>query len=80
MNNPNDSHEVRELKWKLKELSKQNGRQGHTIFNLRNENAALREAISPDHRRGYQRNLERMRLAEAEVAALQEKLNAREQV
>lgn len=68
-----DTPEVRTLKWKLKTLAKQNGKQGATIFTLRNENAALREAVTID-RGAYQRNLERLRAAEAEVRVLREKL------
>lgn len=39
------SAQVRGLQWKLKQLGKQAGKQGQTIFELRNENAALREAV-----------------------------------
>jgi predicted nuclease with TOPRIM domain len=37
------SRENRTLRWKLKSLGKQCGKQGQRIFELRNENAALRE-------------------------------------
>lgn len=38
--------ENRTLRWKAKGLGKQLGKQGQTIFRLRNEVAALREAIT----------------------------------
>jgi len=42
----NDSHEVRSLRWKVKQLGKQIGKASATIYALRNENAALREAVT----------------------------------
>lgn len=38
--------ENRTLRWKAKQLGKQLGRQGQTIFRLRNEIAALRSVIA----------------------------------
>ena len=41
-----DTHEVRHLRRKVKELGKQNGKSSATIYALRNEAAALREAVT----------------------------------
>lgn len=54
----NDDHELRDLRWKLKQLSKQNGRQGNTIYNLRAQLAEAR-AITGKIERGAVRTLER---------------------
>ena len=42
----NESHEVRELKWKVKQLGKQLGKQGEVIHGLRTEVAWLRSALT----------------------------------
>lgn len=42
----NDSHELRELRWHKKQLSKQCGKQGQTIHSLRAELAEARSLIS----------------------------------
>ncbi len=39
------NHEVRELKWKLKQANKQRGQQSEVIHNLRGEVALYRERI-----------------------------------
>lgn len=52
--------EVRTLAWKVKNLGKQLGRAGETIYRLRNENAALRQGlqVAPgDYERLYQQHL-----------------------
>lgn len=68
------NREVRTLKWKLKTLGKQNGRQGTTIYGLRNEVVALRVGLSvfPGD---YKRVLQRLREAEEENRRLREKLD-----
>jgi FtsZ-binding cell division protein ZapB len=76
-----DDHEVRELRWRVKQLSQQCGRQGETIHLLRCELAEARE-ITGKVARGEVRNLERqvenlhrenLRRAEL-IAELREKL------
>lgn len=42
----NDTHEVRDLKYKIKQLGKQCGKQGQTIHHLRGEVAALRRLVN----------------------------------
>lgn len=70
----NNDHEVRHLKWQLKQLGKQLGKAGATIYALRNENAALRQMLTVD-RGDYARNLQRIRNAEAAIHVLIEKLD-----
>lgn len=45
MSADDQGREVRTLKWQNKQLGKQLGKAGAQIFALRNENAALREAV-----------------------------------
>lgn len=73
-----DSVEVRTLKWKLRNLSKQNGRQGATIFALRNEVAALREAntFNPGDRA---RLFAEVRALNVENRRLRDKLDTKEE-
>jgi len=52
--------ENRTLAWKVKNLGKQLGRAGETIYRLRNENAALRQGLQlrpGDYERLYQQHL-----------------------
>lgn len=56
---PTDDHEVRELRWRVKQLGQQCGRQGETIHRLRCELAEARE-ITGKIARGEVRSLERM--------------------
>ena len=80
MSESRESHEVRALRWKIKQLGKQAGKQGQTIYELRCQLAELRSLMSKEQR-GYVRTLERevTRLAErvedlvAEAAVLKSK-------
>lgn len=54
-----DNHELRELRWRIKELNKVCGRQGETIHRLRGELADVRQ-LNSKIERGQVRNLERM--------------------
>lgn len=56
---PESSHEVRELKFRLKQQRQQNGRQGQTIHRLRAELAEVR-ALNSKIERGELRHLERL--------------------
>lgn len=53
-----DTHEVRELRFKVKQLSKQNGSQGRTIHQLRADLAEVRE-LGSKIERGELRRLQR---------------------
>jgi hypothetical protein len=70
--------EVRTLRWQLKQLGKQLGRAGATIYQLRNEVAALRgmASVSPGD---YKRLLNQLRDSETENRRLREKLTAKEE-
>ena len=82
-----DTHEVRELRFKVKQLSKCCGKQGETIHLLRAELAEVRE-LNSKLERGELRRLERRAEAlyvqlgnEMQAnAALREKLTATEVV
>lgn len=71
-----DSQQLRNLQWRLSLANKQLGKQGETIFHLRNENAALREAlvVTPGDRT---RLLNQLRDEQIENHRLQEKLAAK---
>lgn len=79
----NDTHEVRDLKRRLKIANKTMGRQGQTIAGLRGELARTREEHSKIDR-GELRRLERFETTalelidklENEIARLREKLDA----
>jgi DNA anti-recombination protein RmuC len=74
-------HEVRKLKFLLKEKNKTMGRQGDTIFGLRCRVAELQEMIGKENR-GFYRRLETMvearddelAVLRGEIDRLQEKL------
>lgn len=66
---------IRNLQWKLKTLAKQCGKQGETIYRLRCENAALREAVKFDPG-DRARLFAQLRTAEVENRRLREKLAA----
>lgn len=82
-----ESHEVRELNWRIKQLGKANGLQGQTIYRLRAELAEAR-AASSKIARGELRRLERqldeagetIELLGYQVHGLQEKLKLAEQM
>lgn len=71
--------ENRTLRWKAKQLGKQLGKQGQTIFQLRNENAALRDALSVSPGEMH-RLVARVRELVLENCELREKLAAKERV
>lgn len=87
MNNPPTSEDLRTLetihsenrtlRWKARQLGKQSGRQGRTIFALRNEVAALREGLKV-HPGDYTRLLTRFRSLQEENQRLREKLAAKQ--
>lgn len=63
-------HEIRELRFKLRTLAKQNGRQGETIHRLRCELAEVREIMGRVDR-GEVRDLDRQVIRQAELIAEQ---------
>lgn len=69
---------VRNLQWKVKNLGKQNGRQGQVIHDLRNANDALRASESHRSLGSYRGLLAQLRASEAENARLREKLAGQE--
>lgn len=69
--------EIRTLRWKLKSICKQNGKQGQTIHELRNEIATLRWGRSIKMG-DYLRLLNQLRMVAAENRSLREKLDALE--
>jgi hypothetical protein len=71
--------EVRTLKWKLKSICKQNGKQGQTIFDLRNQVDALRATAGERSIGDYRRLLQQLRASEEENRRLREKLAAKEE-
>lgn len=71
--------EIRTLRYRQKQLGKDLGRAGATIFALRNELAAIREVrgqISPGD---YRRLLNEKRSVDTENRRLREKLAAKEE-
>lgn len=73
-----DSTEVRTLKWKLKTLGKQLGKQGQVIFDLRNQVDALRHTEGARSVGDYRRLLAQLRASEEENRRLREKLSTKE--
>jgi hypothetical protein len=65
-----DTHEVRELRFKVKQLARQNGKQGQTIHQLRADLAEVRE-LGSKIERGELRRLQRFE----EIAKEQFKLD-----
>lgn len=72
-----DGQLVRKLRWQIKQMSRQLGRQGDTIHRLRCELAEVRELngrVERGELRGYERDVARMdriiRSLEADVVAL----------
>ena len=83
LDNPPTSAEVAEivrenrtLRWKLKSICKQNGRQGQTIHDLRNLVDALRHTADQRSIGDYRRLLARLRYVEAENRALRKQVDA----
>lgn len=72
----NDTHEVRELRRQLKAVHKQLGKQGQTIYNLRNEVVALQVSVcwKPGDRA---RMLQQLRASDEQNQRLREKLHAK---
>jgi predicted RNase H-like nuclease (RuvC/YqgF family) len=60
-----NTHEIRELRFKIKQLSRQNGQQGDTIHRLRAELAEVRE-LNSKIERGELRRLERFEISAIE--------------
>lgn len=73
------SREIRTLKWKNKELGRSCGKQGARIYDLRNEVAALRQAltIDPGSYRNLLANLRETRRDNATLAEENRDLKAR---
>lgn len=71
--------ENRTLRWQVKQLGKQLGKQGRRIYELRNETTSLRMAVlvNPGDVR---RLMAQLREVKAENAQLREKLAARDKV
>jgi hypothetical protein len=76
---PGGSREVRELRWKAKNLGRQLGRAGAKIHQLRAEVVYAYSGTQIDTR-GYHVNLERMRAAEAEVLELRARIKELEAI
>lgn len=77
---PEDNHELRELRYKFRQLCRQAGKQGDTIHRLRAELAEVRALNSKIDRGSLYRTERRVIDQAEEIKRLEEKLAAQQEV